>query len=225
MSQSPTSRWFGRIAWVAAFGAAFGYVEAAVVTYLRALYYPGGFVFPLRQIPTAMITIEFFREAATIVMLVAVGYLTGRKRWGRFGGFLVAFGVWDIAFYCWLKVILNWPSSLFDWDILFLIPLPWIGPVIAAVTIALVMVIGGGWLVRMESTGVAFAMTWKALTAGAMGTAILLISFMSDTDATLHGAAHRPYPYWMLIAGTIGYVAGFALLKRTRADTGAPPEA
>ena len=207
--------WLSRVIWTVVFGIAFGYVEAAVVAYLRALYYPGGFEFPLRQIPTAMVGVEFFREAATIVMLGAVGCLTGRSRWGRFGGFLLAFGVWDIAFYLWLVVILRWPASLFDWDILFLIPLPWIGPVISAVVIALVMVTGGTWLIATESSGAAIRLTWKAFLAGILGTILLLYSFMYDTDATLRGEIPRPYPYWMLIVGTALYLGGFFTLKRT----------
>ena len=207
--------WIYRVLWTAVFGIAFGYVEAAVVAYLRALYYPGGFEFPLRQIPMSMVGVELFREAATIVMLVAVGCLTGRGRWGRFGGFLLAFGVWDIAFYLWLVAILGWPTSVFEWDILFLIPLPWIGPVIAAVVIALVMVVGGSWLVATESEGATVRMTWRAFAAGALGTTVLLYSFMSDTDATLHGGMPRPYPYWMLLAGTACYLAGFLSLNRT----------
>ncbi len=200
--------------WLLVFGSAFGYVEAAVVVYLRALYYPGGFAFPLQQIPPTMAAVEIGREAATIVMLAVVGLLAGRRRWGRFGGFLVAFGVWDITFYIWLAVFLHWPSSVFDWDILFLIPLPWIGPVLAAITIATVMVVGGGWLMAVESAGQNVAMTWKAFLAGAIGTAVLLFSFMEDTAATLRGAMPQPYPYWMLVVGVLCYAAGFFLLRR-----------
>ena len=211
--------WRGRLIWNAVFGIAFGYVEAAVVVYLRALYYPGGFAFPLKAIPTGMIGVEVFREAATIVMLVAVGVLTCRGRWGRFGAFLVAFGVWDISFYLWLMALVRWPSSLFDWDILFLIPVPWIGPVVAAMIIALVMIVGGCWLVMMESRGSGVAMTWQSFAAGVIGTVALLYSFMYDTDATLRGAMPRAYPYWMLIVGTLGYIAGFGLLGRRSAPS------
>ena len=72
------------------FAAAFGYVEAAVVVYLRALYYPGGFQFPLRIFEPGLLSVELFREAATLVMLGAVAVLSGRTHWDRFGAFLVA---------------------------------------------------------------------------------------------------------------------------------------
>ena len=205
-----------RALWVGLFGASFGYVEAAVVVYLRALYSREGITFPLQPMPDAMVTVEAVREAATLVMLVAVGILAGRGRWGRFGAFLLAFGVWDITYYLWLKVTINWPSSLFEWDVLFLLPLPWLGPVIAAISIALIMVVGGSWLVIGEEHGMQFALSWKSFVAGAIGTAVLLYSFMYDTGASLRGGTPQPYPYWMLGVGLIGYVAGFAMLgKRT----------
>ncbi len=203
-----------RILWVGVFGASFGYVEAAVVVYLRALYSREGIAFPLQPMPDAMVVVEAVREAATLVMLIAVGILAGRGRWERFGAFLLAFGVWDITYYVWLKVTINWPSSLFEWDVLFLLPLPWLGPVIAAVAIALIMVVGGGWLVFREGRGMQIAMNWKSFVAGAIGTAILLYSFMYDTGASLHGGIPRPYPYWMLVVGLISYAAGFVLLGK-----------
>ena len=96
------------------------------------LPFAGGFGFP-----------EVVREAATLVMLLAVGWLAGRTWRSRLGFTLLAFGVWDIAYYLWLVPLTAWPNSLADWDILFLIPLPWWGPVLAPVMIAALMILGG----------------------------------------------------------------------------------
>ncbi|HKK21835.1 MAG TPA: hypothetical protein VJ983_10215, partial [candidate division Zixibacteria bacterium] len=60
------------------FAVAFGYLEAAVVTYLRDLYYPEGFQFPVKALPTSRIAIELVREFATLVMVTTVGILAGR---------------------------------------------------------------------------------------------------------------------------------------------------
>ena len=68
---------------------------------------------------------------------LTVGGIAGRTRTTRLGYTAVAFGVWDICYYLFLKIMCDWPKSLFDWDILFLIPLPWWAPVIAPVSIAL----------------------------------------------------------------------------------------
>lgn len=123
------------------FSIAMGYLEAAVVVYLRKLYYPEGFDFPLKPLPDLMAFTELGRETATIVMLVAIGLLLGKNKLERFAYFLFCFAVWDIVYYLGLEGILDWPASFFTWDILFLIPIPWTGPVIVPVAAAISMVI------------------------------------------------------------------------------------
>lgn len=129
---------------VVTFAAAMAWVESAVVLYLRTLinriepYQPhpfpivGGFAMP-----------ELVREAATLVMLFTVGWLAGKTWRSRWGYAAIAFGVWDILYYVFLKQMCGWPHSLGDWDILFLLPLPWWGPVWAPVTIALLLIAWG----------------------------------------------------------------------------------
>ena len=75
-------------------------------------------------------------------MLAAVGMLAGRTRHARVGYTAIAFGVWDIVYYVFLRLIGGWPRSLLDWDVLFLLPLPWWGPVLAPVFIAMLMIVG-----------------------------------------------------------------------------------
>jgi hypothetical protein len=201
-----------RILWTGVFAAAFGFVEAAVVIYLRALYYPEGFRFPLRVFAPALFSIELIREAATLVMLGAAAMLAGRTRWDRFGAFLLAFGVWDIAFYLSLRLETGWPSTLFDWDILFLLPLPWIGPVLAPLLIALVMTGSGILIMTQAARGRRMHLTLYSVVPALAGTALLLYSFMRDTAATLHGALPGPYPYLLLGAGLASYGAGLVML-------------
>jgi len=113
-----------RLAAVTTFGIAFGFIEAAVVVYLRLHFYPEGFTFPLAEMPGPVILTEVAREAATIIMLACIGWIAGRRFLDRFAYFAFAFGVWDIFYYVFLKVILGWPESLLTWDVLFLIPSP-----------------------------------------------------------------------------------------------------
>src|SRR5215813_6439305 len=122
-----------------AYAVAMAYLESAIVVYLRRLYYLQGFDFPLVIIDIPTLLIEVGRETATIVMLAIVGIAAGRTKVGKCAYFLYLFGVWDIFYYVWLKVFLDWPASLFTWDVLFLIPVPWIGPALAPVTLALTM--------------------------------------------------------------------------------------
>ena len=122
------------------FSIAMGFLETAVVVYMRKLYYPNGFQFPLVPISPDIASTEFWREAATIIMLIAVGIFAGKNAPQRFVFFLYAFAVWDIFYYVFLFVILSWPQSLFTWDILFIIPIPWIGPVICPCIVSLTMI-------------------------------------------------------------------------------------
>ena len=138
-----------RLFWVVLYSIAMGWLEAAVVVYMRLLFYPDGFAFPLKVIPWNVGVIELVREAATLLMLVAVGILAGRRPIERFAYLLLSFGIWDIVYYIGLKAALGWPESMMTWDLLFLIPLPWVGPVIAPVLVALAM-IGASILVVVQ---------------------------------------------------------------------------
>src|SRR5215813_1459688 len=129
---------------VVIFAIAMAWVEAAVVYDLRTMtdriqpYQP-------QPLPLAAVLdqVELIREAATLVMLVTVGALAGTSWRSRLGYTAVAFGVWDISYYVFLKLICDCPRSLLDWDVLFLLPLPWWGPVLAPVCIALLMIMWG----------------------------------------------------------------------------------
>lgn len=126
-----------KIAWLTLFSVAMGFMESAVVIYLRKIYYPAGFEFPLVPIEPQIAVVEFLREAATIIMLAGISILVGRTRSEKFGCFLFCFAVWDIFYYVFLKLFLGWPVSWLTWDILFLIPVPWVGPVLAPCIVAL----------------------------------------------------------------------------------------
>ena len=123
------------------FTIALAFIESAVVVYLRALYYPDGFYFPLKLIDNNIAIIEILREAATVIILICIGIAMGRSRTEKFAYFLYSFAVWDIFYYVFLKLFLNWPESFFTWDILFLIPVTWVGPVIAPVINSLFMIL------------------------------------------------------------------------------------
>jgi hypothetical protein len=124
---------------------------------------------------------------------------------------MIAFGVWDIFYYLWLFVVLGWPASLFDWDILFLLPLPWIGPVIAPVLISLLMIIAGVIIVRRSATGQAFRVGIPSWTLALVATGVILYSFMKDTAATINEGTPAPYDYLLFSVGMMLYTAAFAV--------------
>jgi len=169
-----------RLVPVAIFACAMAYLEAAVVVYLRRLV---GVVEPWHDpgiYDATIAAVEVGREAATLLMLAAFGWACGRNTQSRAGFAFFAFGVWDILYYAWLKVLLGWPASLLTPDILFLIPLPWWGPVLSPVLIA-VLAIAAGWMaVARDDRGLRFnpgPVGWAALAAGILAA---LYAFMAD---------------------------------------------
>lgn len=133
---------------VTIFSIAFAYIESAVVVYLREIFHPNGFSFPLIEKPTIeqlgkLIATEIGREAATLVLILTSCWLFGKNARQRIAYFLIIFAVWDVFYYIWLKVLLGWPSSIMDWDILFLIPAIWASPVLAPVLVSVTMLVFG----------------------------------------------------------------------------------
>ncbi|MFB3812708.1 MAG: hypothetical protein ACE14L_01245 [Terriglobales bacterium] len=140
------------------FAVAFGYLEAAVVVYIRAAIglLPGfqGTLEDVRrlsaplyrqpvleiQMSPALIEVELFREAATILMLASVALLVGRTRADRWAAFLWCFALWDVTYYAGLWATVRWPYSLLAPDVLFLIPVPWVSQVWYPVLVSLLCV-------------------------------------------------------------------------------------
>lgn len=204
-------RW---IYWIFIFSVAMGFAEAAVVVYLRMIYYPEGFAFPLKVLAEQEIIVEVYREIATLFILVAFSALAGRTVRERFSCFIASFGIWDIFYYLWLKILLDWPSTLFDWDILFLIPIPWIGPVIAPITVSLLMILCGIIIFTLHQHGRGMRFTGFSVVLAISGSIVILYSFMHDTEATLHQQMPLPYRYELLLLGGLLYIAAFVASYR-----------
>jgi hypothetical protein len=166
---------------VVVFAVAMAWVESAVVYYQRTLI---GRIDPYQAEPLPQIGglswVELVREAATLVMLLTVGLVAGKNWRSRWGYAAIAFGVWDIFYYVFLKVICHWPNSLMDWDILFLLPLPWWGPVLAPVLIAGMMIVWGTLASQAEHFDRPFRSEWKAWLLNFLGMGIALYVFMAD---------------------------------------------
>ncbi|MBK6640437.1 MAG: hypothetical protein KBH11_01110 [Bacteroidia bacterium] len=153
------------------FSLAMGFLESAVVVYLREHYYPLGFQFPLVPVSLTTSITEIGREAATVIMLVCIGWLAGFNATTRFAYFILSFAVWDIMYYIGLKLVLNWPVSILEWDILFLIPFPWLGPVLAPCLLSVLMIILALFLLKnnvQKLTLLLPAYSWLLLTAGSL---------------------------------------------------------
>ena len=172
-----------KIRWllVIVFATAMAWVEAAVVFYLR-VFINRVQPYQLNPLPYSVGVgqAELMREAATMLMLGCVGWLAGSNRRSRFGYFMLAFGVWDILYYLFLVILTGWPESLLDWDILFLIPVPWWSPVLAPVSIAVLMGFTGSMITQFH--------LWPRLLSwivGLFGAMLALYTFMADALSVL----------------------------------------
>jgi hypothetical protein len=198
-----------RLGWVSLYAIAMALLEAAVVAYIRALID----VTADRVDVGPYLTIEIGREAATIVMLVAVGWIAGTHRLDRWAYGLFAFGLWDIAYYVWLKVLLDWPRTLLDWDILFLIPLRWWGPVLSPVLIAVLICVSAVLAVLRLEREERLGITSARVTVVTLGGLLALYIFMADAiRALLAGQPDwntlRPSPFrWPLFMLALALMA------------------
>jgi hypothetical protein len=227
------------------FGVSFGYVEAAVVVYLRAVYEPlhqqlypaspAGELLPLvpmvRLAAEGMTGVawpatELAREAATMVMLAAAALGVARNGRQWFAAFVFVFGLWDLFYYVFLKVLLEWPASLLTWDILFLVPVPWVAPVLAPMLVALTMIAAGALALGREAAGRPIALNgwhWTALVAGGL---IVVTSFCWDYRNVAAGGIARPFPWVVFAAGEGLALLGFgqAWLAPTHPRAPSAPE-
>lgn len=209
--------------WLTLFSIAMGYLESAVVVYLRAIYYPSGFDFPLVNMHTSIALTELGREAATIIMLAGIGIIAGKNPTQRFAWFLYSFAIWDIFYYVFLKLILNWPESLFTWDILFLIPLPWIGPVICPVIISLSMILLAGILIYYNEKDPSLKINAREWTVFITGSIVVIVSFVMDCYKCINVYKGAPleaiaqyvplhFDWWIFWLGETLILAAIAML-------------
>ena len=126
--------------------------------------------------------------------MLAIAMIAGRDRLDRLFIFGFLFGVWDIVYYIGLWVFLGWPESLLTWDILFLIPLPWLGPVLYPLLIALLLITGflvHEWLARRGQALRLSGIEWVVACTGA---AVVVIAFCWNWRTVREGTVPVSFP-------------------------------
>ena len=219
-----------RLKWVALFALAMAYVEAAAVVYLRRILGVEDLLRDMAPFDPLIANVELGRELATLVMLLALGWAAGRSRQSRLGFAAFAFGLWDIFYYFWLKVMLHWPATVLEPDVLFLIPLPWWGPVLSPVLIAILAGVGGAWAVVLDDRGAAIrpgAGRWALFAGGALAA---LAAFMADALRALPATAEElgrlkptAFLWWLYLPG-LAAMAYAVLSALRRASPASPPD-
>ena len=168
---------------VSIFSIAMGLLESAVVIYMREILYPEGFGFPLSPVQPDMMLTELLREGATIIMLLGIGFLAGRNASERFAWFLYSFAIWDIFYYIFLWLLIGWPESLMTYDVLFLLPTTWIGPVIAPVIVSLTMISLALLILVVNRQKKGIKIPGISLMLLITGSVILILGFIWDYSA------------------------------------------
>jgi hypothetical protein len=208
---------------VLAYSIAMGYLEAAVVVYLRDTltgFGPG----PVTSAAFDQVaTTEMVRELATLVMIATVGWLAGRSGLERFAWAAVIFGVWDIVYYVGLHVITGWPPSLVAWDVLFLLPATWVGPVWAPVAVSLALILGGLFAAARLRAGYRIAVRPLPLAAALGGAVLVVVSFLVDGPRVMAGDL-SPWSGWPLLIGGIALGAAGTLPAIARAQRPGGPD-
>jgi len=167
------------------FSIAMGFLESSVVVYLREIFYPRGFAFPLTPMTGHIALTELLREASTIVMLITVSVLAGKNARQKFALFLYSFAIWDIFYYVFLKVLIHWPESFFTWDILFLIPVIWTGPVITPVLVSGTMILMAIIIFHYEEKVTRLHVDWSVSALIIAGSVLVFTAFIWDFTAFL----------------------------------------
>ncbi|AFH47990.1 Hypothetical protein IALB_0278 [Ignavibacterium album JCM 16511] len=190
------------------FSMVMAYLESAVVVYLRELYYPSGFTFPLKIIPDKILIIELGRELATIIMLVTIALIAGKIFVEKVAYFLFAFGVWDIFYYIWLKVFINWPASLLTDDLLFLIPVPWISPVLAPVLVSVIFISFSILALRQTEAGSRIKFMKSDIILILIGVILILFGFICNFEERLNSTSPVEFMWEVFLIGLLSLSVG-----------------
>ena len=159
------SKTLSRVLIIYVFAVAFALLEAVVVVYLRKLFgFDVGYLPPEPKLllnlgfiaflspgtlilPDRFITqVELLREVSTIIILITISLLSAKKLKDSLGAFFIAFSIWDIFYYVFLHLFTGWPRSLFNVDVFFLIPVPWVGPILTPMVIFTLLFLLGIYL-------------------------------------------------------------------------------
>jgi hypothetical protein len=202
---------------VVIFAVAMAYLESAVVVYLqRALDITPDGLFPLRgpEMVGDLAAIEVGREVATLVMLAGIGWLAGRSWLERLAWTAVAFGIWDVFYYGWLWLFIGWPHSPSTWDVLFLIPVPWIGPVWAPVAVSAALIGFGLAAAHTLDTGTALRVRRREIALGLAGGLLVVLSFAIEAPRIMAGGLPGWFPWPLFVAGMGAAACGAVMVLR-----------
>jgi len=159
---------------------------------------------------------ELVRELVTLIMMWATASLVYARLQSRMAAFMVIFGIWDSFYYLFLKIILDWPESLASWDILFLIPMPWVGPVWAPVVVSLGLIYAGVAILMRNAEGRFPHFSSKFIVLELIAGIVIILSFLIPGIAVIEQTSPSYFPQYLFWAGFImGFGAFLSLFYRS----------
>ena len=197
--------------WAALFAVSMGFFEAAVVVDLRKIFNIGGSLFPLNLDVEMCGVIEMWREFFSIVMLVSVAAILSRGKKTGVAWFCYLFGIWDILYYVFLKILIGWPESLMTWDILFLLPVPWVSPVLAPIFASLTLISIAVVTIHIYESDKKINHPRILFTAELFAALIMIISFCWQWRDIAAGGVPKNFP-WIIFAVSEFLMLGIFLL-------------
>lgn len=200
----------GLLAWLGVAAVAFGYIEGAVAHYLRMHLYPGGFDDSTSLVVDShTLAVEVGRELCTLILMVAVAALTRGPFIRRLASFVYLFAIWDLSYYAALWLFERWPSSPYDWDLLFLLPTPWFSPVLAPMLISALGIVGAVSVHLILDRRAELVVPWHGLALVGAALVAWEISFMA------HGGPRTEFPvqyrWWLFALGVGCSLGGYGL--------------
>ena len=210
-----------RLIYVSLFAIAMGILEAICVVYIRKIIFPPDGNITNIPISNFNFTLEAIRESMTIIMITTLSILAAFNWRTRLATFFLAFGIWDIFYYVGLKIFLDWPATIMDWDTLFLIPVAWYSPIIIPVLISTYFIIGSIFIIINEGNGTKLKFSFSVVLLQFLGFVVWFYSFIKDS-ALISKSGYTNIEYsWALfflglIFGISSLIAAFMLGKKSK---------
>ena len=191
-----------RLISVSMFAIAMGLLEAICVVYIRKIIFPPDGNITNTPISEFNFTLEAIRETMTIIMLTTTSILAAFNWRTRLAMFFLAFGIWDIFYYIGLKIFLDWPISIMDWDTLFLIPVAWYSPVLVPVLISTYFIFGSIFIILHEGNGTKLKFCFSVVLLQFLGFLVWFYSFIKDSAIiSENGYINVKYSWVLFILG------------------------
>ena len=201
-----------RISSVIIFAIAMGILEAICVVYIRQIIFPPDGNIANAPITNFNFTIEAIRESMTLIMLTTVSILSAYNVRTRLAMFFLAFGTWDILYYVGLRIFLQWPASIMDWDTLFLIPVAWYSPVLVPMLISLYFIFGSIFIILHEGNGTKLKFNLPVVLLQFSAFIVWYYSFIKDSAIiSENGYANAEYSWILFFLGLVLGVSSLTL--------------